>query len=89
MGWESGSCCSGVVAQLSPWKGQDTAIEALARLRDEGIDAQLLLIGSAKFVARSTRYDNEAYLRRLRRWRPPRVWRTECPSWASARTCQS
>jgi glycosyltransferase involved in cell wall biosynthesis len=55
----------GVVAQLSPWKGQDTAIEALARLRADGIDAQLLLIGSAKFVARATRYDNEAYLRRL------------------------
>jgi glycosyltransferase involved in cell wall biosynthesis len=55
----------GVVAQLSPWKGQGTAIEALARLRAEGIDARLLLIGSAKFVARSTRYDNEAYLRRL------------------------
>lgn len=56
----------GVVAQLSPWKGQDTAIEAVSRLRAEGIDAHLLLIGSAKFVARSTRYDNEAYLRRLR-----------------------
>ncbi len=56
----------GVVAQLSPWKGQDLAIEALSRLRDDGIDAHLLLIGSAKFVARSTRYDNEAYLRRLR-----------------------
>lgn len=55
----------GVVAQLSPWKGQDTAIEALAALLAEGIDAQLLLIGSAKFVARATRYDNEAYLRRL------------------------
>ncbi len=56
----------GVVAQLSPWKGQDTAIEALALLRERGVDAQLLLIGSAKFLARSTRYDNEAYLRRLR-----------------------
>jgi glycosyltransferase involved in cell wall biosynthesis len=55
----------GVVAQLSPWKGQDTAIEALARLRADGIDAHLLLIGSAKFVARSTRHDNEAFTRRL------------------------
>jgi glycosyltransferase involved in cell wall biosynthesis len=56
----------GVVAQLSPWKGQDTAIEALRLLRDEGVDAQLLLIGSAKFVARATRYDNEAYVASLR-----------------------
>ena len=57
----------GVVAQLSPWKGQDTAIEALGLLRDEGVDAHLLLIGSARFVARATRFDNEAYLARLHR----------------------
>ena len=64
-GVQEGTLLLGVVAQLSPWKGQDTAIEALSQLRGEGIDAHLLLIGSAKFVARSTRYDNEAYLRRL------------------------
>jgi L-malate glycosyltransferase len=64
-GVPEGELLLGVVAQLSPWKGQDTAIEALARLSGMGIDAQLLLIGSAKFVARATRYDNEAYLRRL------------------------
>jgi glycosyltransferase involved in cell wall biosynthesis len=57
----------GVVAQLSPWKGQDTAIEALELLRADGIDAHLLLIGSAKFVARATRFDNEVYVARLRR----------------------
>ncbi|MCW3069341.1 MAG: glycosyltransferase family 1 protein [Solirubrobacterales bacterium] len=57
----------GVVAQLSPWKGQDTAIEALRLLCGEGIDAHLLLIGSAKFVSRATRFDNEAYVARLRR----------------------
>jgi L-malate glycosyltransferase len=56
----------GVVAQLTPWKGQDTAIEALKLLRGQGLDAHLLLIGSAKFLARSTRFDNEAYLSRLR-----------------------
>lgn len=56
----------GVVAQLSPWKGQDTAIEALELLRREGVDAHLLLIGSAKFTARATRYDNEAYVSRLK-----------------------
>jgi glycosyltransferase involved in cell wall biosynthesis len=56
----------GVVAQLSPWKGQDTAIEALRLLVREGLDAHLLLIGSAKFVARSTRFDNEAYVAGLR-----------------------
>jgi glycosyltransferase involved in cell wall biosynthesis len=56
----------GVVAQLSPWKGQDTAIEALALLREEGVDAHLLLIGSAKFVSRSTRLDNTSYAEHLR-----------------------
>jgi glycosyltransferase involved in cell wall biosynthesis len=56
----------GMVAQLSPWKGQDTAIEALRLLCAEGVDAHLLLIGSAKFVARATRFDNEAYVAGLR-----------------------
>lgn len=56
----------GVVAQLSPWKGQDTAIEALKILCARGVDAHLLLIGSAKFVASATRFDNEAYVARLR-----------------------
>ncbi len=55
----------GVVGQLSPWKGQATAIEALALARDAGLDAHLLLIGSAKFVARSTRYDNRRYVEQL------------------------
>ena len=62
----SGRLLLGVVAQLSPWKGQDTAIEALALLCRDGLDAHLLLVGSAKFVARSTRFDNEDYVSRLR-----------------------
>ncbi len=56
----------GVVAQISPWKGHETAIEALALLREQGVEADLLLVGEAKFVARSTRFDNEDYLARLR-----------------------
>jgi glycosyltransferase involved in cell wall biosynthesis len=56
----------GVVAQLTPWKGQDTAIEALRIVCGQGIDAHLLLIGSAKFVASSTRFDNRSYLAGLR-----------------------
>jgi len=55
----------GVVAQLTPWKGQDTAIRTLAALAAEGLDARLLLIGTARFVASATRYDNEAYVREL------------------------
>jgi glycosyltransferase involved in cell wall biosynthesis len=57
----------GLVAQITPWKGQDTAIEALAALRREYPYARLLLVGEAKFAARGTRFDNPAYLTRLRR----------------------
>jgi glycosyltransferase involved in cell wall biosynthesis len=57
----------GVVAQLSPWKGQDTAIETVRLLREQRIDVHLLLVGSAKFVSPATRFDNEAYVASLRR----------------------
>jgi glycosyltransferase involved in cell wall biosynthesis len=57
----------GVVAQLTPWKGQDTAVEALRLLRQGGIDAHLLLIGSAKFRSPSTRFDNESFVAGLQR----------------------
>jgi glycosyltransferase involved in cell wall biosynthesis len=66
LGDAGGRLLLGVVAQLSPWKGQDTAVEALRLLCEQGVDAHLLLIGSAKFVARATRFDNEAYVARLR-----------------------
>jgi L-malate glycosyltransferase len=52
----------GVVAQMTPWKGQDTAIEALSLVRAQGLDARLLLIGSVKFRDVATRFDNERYV---------------------------
>jgi L-malate glycosyltransferase len=54
-----------VVAQITPWKAQDLAIQALAGLRKRGHDVHLALAGSAKFVDKATRFDNEAYLTRL------------------------
>lgn len=51
-----------VVAQLTPWKGQDDAIRALAELPGEAV---LLLAGSAKFAGAGTQYDNVAYERDL------------------------
>ncbi len=54
-----------LVGQITPWKGQEDAIRALARVREEHPTAILLLVGEAKFVARATRYDNRAYLHRL------------------------
>ena len=56
----------GVVAQLSPWKGQDTAVEATGLLAAAGADVHLLLIGSAKFTASATRFDNESYVAALK-----------------------
>lgn len=56
-----------VVAQLTPWKGQQEAIEALRIVRRERPRAKLLLAGSAKFTAASTRFDNVAYARELER----------------------
>ena len=48
----------GVVAQLTPWKAQDDAVRIVAGLRDAYPGVRLLLVGSAKFVSRSTRHDN-------------------------------
>jgi glycosyltransferase involved in cell wall biosynthesis len=55
----------GQVSQITPWKGQDTAIRAVADLRRRGLDAHLLIAGAVTFGARSVRYDNHAYLRSL------------------------
>lgn len=59
LGLDGSSAVLGVVAQLTPWKGQDDAIRSLALLRKQRPDAQLLLVGEAKFPA--ARYDNEAF----------------------------
>ena len=55
----------GQVAQITPWKGQDTAIRALAELRAGGLDAHLLLVGEIAFAGTQVRYDNEGFLRGL------------------------
>ncbi len=64
-GLAEGAVALAVVAQLTPWKGQDDAIRALAGLRESGRDATLLLAGSAKFAGAGTQFDNRAYERQL------------------------
>lgn len=54
-----------VIAQITPWKGQDLAIEVAAELRGRGRDVALLIVGEAKFVGAATRYDNRAFEREL------------------------
>jgi glycosyltransferase involved in cell wall biosynthesis len=51
----------GVIAQLTPWKGQDDAVSALAMVRAEHPRTRLFLVGEAKFVGSSVRHDNETY----------------------------
>lgn len=55
-----------MVAQLTPWKAQDDAVRMAARVRATGRDVRLLLIGSAKFVSKSTRFDNRQFVRELK-----------------------
>jgi glycosyltransferase involved in cell wall biosynthesis len=57
----------GVVAQITPWKGQDVAILAFQKLSQRFRDARLIIVGEAKFVKRATRFDNLEYLTKLRR----------------------
>ena len=54
-----------LIAQITPWKGQDTAIRAMARVRERHPDARLVIIGDVTFASRATRYDNHAYLAEL------------------------
>jgi glycosyltransferase involved in cell wall biosynthesis len=56
-----------VIGQLAPIKGQDDAIEILAGLLAAGVDAELLLVGTAKFTAPGASLDNEDFERGLRR----------------------
>jgi glycosyltransferase involved in cell wall biosynthesis len=65
LGVPSESPLAALVGQITPWKGQDTAIRALAHARRERPDLRLLLVGSTKFTTRATRYDNQTYLREL------------------------
>ena len=54
-----------VIAQITPWKGQDLAIRTVAELRRRGHDALLLVAGEAKFVGAATQHDNRAFEQRL------------------------
>jgi glycosyltransferase involved in cell wall biosynthesis len=63
---DSDVVCS-VVAQITPWKGQEDAIRAVALVRERHPSLRLLLVGTAKFVSKATRYDNRAYLEGLHR----------------------
>ena len=50
-----------VVAQLTPWKGQLDALEAVARVRRAHPRAHLVIAGAAKFTGKHRRYDTTAF----------------------------
>jgi glycosyltransferase involved in cell wall biosynthesis len=57
----------GHVAQITPWKAQDTSIRALARMHESGVRAHLLIVGNIAFAGKGVRHDNHGYLRELHR----------------------
>jgi L-malate glycosyltransferase len=65
LGLAAGEVALAVVAQLTPWKGQDDAIRILAALREIRPETRLLLAGSAKFAAPGASFDNPAFEREL------------------------
>ena len=64
---DTGAPLLGHIAQITPWKGQDTSIQALARLHESGVPAHLLIVGEVTFAGKGVRYDNQSYLQRLHR----------------------
>jgi glycosyltransferase involved in cell wall biosynthesis len=67
LGLEPATVALAVTAQITPWKGQDDAVRALATVRAAHPEVELLLVGSPKFVSSATRYDNLAFSENLDR----------------------
>lgn len=55
-----------VIGQITPWKRQVLAVEALAAARDRGVRLQLAVVGSVAFTQGRTGDANRAYAGRLR-----------------------
>ena len=66
LGLDRSASLVGLVAQITPWKGHEEAIRALALLRRRR-PAQLLVVGEAKFRGGQARYDTYSYRNSLRR----------------------
>jgi glycosyltransferase involved in cell wall biosynthesis len=50
------------IAQITPWKGQETAIRMLARIRRKRSDVNLVLVGEIAFNRKSTRFVQRALI---------------------------
>jgi L-malate glycosyltransferase len=65
LGLDSADPALGVIGYIAELKGQETAVDALALVRERHPAAKLLVVGEPKFARRATRYDNSGYLERL------------------------
>src|SRR5205085_8045707 len=66
LGLASDAPVLGMIGQITPWKGHLDAIRALTRVLRDFPDAVLLIVGEPKFTSPATRFDNLAYLSRVR-----------------------
>lgn len=55
-----------LVGQITPWKGQVDAIDAMTHIRCSYPRAKLLIVGEAKFQRHGARYNNVSYASELR-----------------------
>jgi glycosyltransferase involved in cell wall biosynthesis len=62
LGLAADSAVLGLVGQITPWKGQDTAIRAVARVLAANPAVRLLIVGEPRFVESSTRFANQAFM---------------------------
>jgi glycosyltransferase involved in cell wall biosynthesis len=65
LGVREGTALVGVVGQITPWKGQADAIEAVSLVGQRHPSILLLVVGSVKFAG--SRHDNHEYLAALHR----------------------
>jgi L-malate glycosyltransferase len=66
LGLAEGECAVAVIAQLTPWKGQDDAVRAIAQVSRCEPRVRLLLVGDVVFSNPATRFDNVSYVAGLR-----------------------
>jgi glycosyltransferase involved in cell wall biosynthesis len=64
LGFSGSTVLLGVIGQITSWKAQDDAVRMVCQLKAGHPEIRLVLVGSPKFE--SARYDNQAYVRRLK-----------------------
>lgn len=54
-----------IIGQITSWKGHDTAVRTLAKVREAHPHAVLLVVGEVKFVSAATTLDNASFRHQL------------------------